>query len=167
MKEPAVWGLHINHVRGDTPIDLGYIAIGWHELGDVSKIKATRQAFKEAYLAAIPGSKPGTIPVSAGQIFRFVHEMQIGDIVVYPSRHDRLVNIGRVTGPYEYVLDADGEYPHRRATEWLRRVGRDEFSQNALYEIGAAMTLFRVTSYAEEFLSALTGQIVAQPAVVD
>ena len=140
---------------------------GWHELGDVSKIKPTRQAFKDAYSVAIPDSKPGTIPVSAGQIFRFVHEMQIDDIVVYPSRHDRMINIGRVTGTYEYVIDADEEYPHRRPAKWLQRVSRDEFSQNALYEVGAAMTLFRVTSNAEEFLSALTGEIARQPAEVD
>jgi restriction system protein len=46
-------------------------------------------------------------------------------------------------------------------------VNRDEFSQSALYEIGSAITLFRITSHAEEFLSALTGPIMAKPADVD
>ncbi|MEO5772520.1 MAG: restriction endonuclease [Sphingomicrobium sp.] len=146
-------------MRGDTPIDRGYIAIGWHELGSVSSLAPTRQAFKDAYAAAIPNCKPGTIPVSAGQIFRFVHEMKRGDLVVYPSRHDRMINIGKVVGDYQYVVDDDEEYPHRRATEWLKRVSRDEFSQAALYEVGAAMTLFRVSSNSEEFVSALSGKV--------
>lgn len=165
--EKVVWGLHIKNVSGDWPIADNLIAIGWHELGNVGQLPPTRQAFKEAYAAAIPNSKPGTIPVSAGQIFRFVHEMHVGDIVVYASRHDRMIHIGRVQGPYEYVMDAEAEYPHRRAMDWLRHINRDEFSQSALYEIGSAMTLFRVTSHAEEFLSAITGEVIAQPADVD
>lgn len=165
--EKPVWGLHINNVRGDTPIDRGYIAIGWHELGDVSGLAANRQAFKDAYARAIPDCKAGTIPVSAGQIFRFVHEMRQGDIVVYPSRHDRMINIGKVVGDYRYVVDEDEEYPHRRATEWLKRVSRDEFSQAALNEVGAAMTFFRVSSNPEEFLSALSGQPVGHQSEVD
>jgi restriction system protein len=96
-------------VPGDWPIKKGCIAIGWHELGDVGKIAPTRQAFKDAYAKALPTSKPGTIPVSAGQLFRFVHEMQVGDIVVFPSREDRMIHIGRVTGPYAYVSDGDEE----------------------------------------------------------
>lgn len=157
--EQAVWGLHINHAVGDTPIEKEYAAIGWHELGDVSMLAPTRQAFKDAYAAAIPNAKPGSIPVSAGQIFRFVHEMEVGDIVVYPSKQDRMINIGCVVGPYEYVVDSDAEYPHRRKTQWLKSLNRDEFSQSALYEVGSAMTLFSVTSHTEEFLSALSGKI--------
>jgi restriction system protein len=72
-----------------------------------------------------------------------------------------MINIGRVSGPYRHVVDDIAEYPHRRSVEWLRQVNRDEFSQAALYEIGSAMTLFRVTSHADEFLSALSGEIIA------
>lgn len=163
----TVWGINIKNAPGQWAIDHGCIAIGWHELGDVSTIPPTRQAFKDAYAAAFPNCRPGTIPVSAGQVFRFVHEMQIGDIVVFPSRDDRMIHIGRVTGPYQYVLDATDEYPNRRATDWLSHVSRDAFSQSALYELGAAMTLFRVTSHAEEFLSALDGTVAVHTSDVD
>jgi restriction system protein len=166
-KEPAVWGIHIKNVPGEWPVNQGCIVIGWHELGDASKIAPTRQAFKEAYLHAIPNCKPGTVPVSAGQVFRFVHEMEVGDIVVYPSRDDRMIHIGRITGAYQYVKDAQEEYPNRRATEWLCHLNRDQFSQSALYELGSAMTLFRVTSHADEFLSALSGNVTAQASEVD
>mgnify|MGYP006950518098 CR=1 FL=1 len=41
-----------------------------------------------------------------------------------------------------------GSYPYHRAVEWLAHIPCDEFSQNALYEIGSAITLFLVRRYA-------------------
>lgn len=35
--------------------------------------------------------------------------------------------------------------------EWLSHVPRLQFTQGALYEIGSALSLFQVKSYAEEF----------------
>lgn len=158
-KERTVWGFHMGTLHGTAPISAGYIAIGWPEIGDAGEIAANRDAFKKAYAKAIPDSKPGTIPVSAGQIYRFAHEMQIGDLVVYPSKYDRLINLGEIVGGYEYAPSASTEYPHRRAVKWLRHLSREDFSQSALYEIGSALTLFKVTSHSEEFLAALSGQM--------
>jgi restriction system protein len=93
--------------------------------------------------------------------------MQVGDVIVYPSKADRMVNIGLVTGEYTYDPAASAEYPHRRAVEWRRHVSREEFTQTALYEIGSALTLFKVSSHAEEFLSALSGQSSLKPDTED
>jgi restriction system protein len=158
-KEQIVWGIHITGVEDDAPIAGNYISIGWHEMGDVSGVPANRDAFKAAYSAAYPTAKPGAIPVSAGSIYKFVHEMKVGDIVVYPSRHDRVINIGRVAGAYYYVATPGEVYPQRREVEWLRHIGREKFPQSALYEIGSAITLFRVTTHAEVFISALEGDV--------
>jgi restriction system protein len=157
IKEKPLWGLHMREHHGSAPVDAGYITIGWHEFGDASAVAGNREAFKARFAATVPGSKPGNIPVSAGQIFRFVHEMKVGDVVVFPSKYDRMVNIGEISGLYEYRPDLSSEYPHRRSVTWHRHISRDEFSQSALYEIGSALTLFRVTSHAEEFLAALSG----------
>jgi restriction system protein len=46
--------------------------------------------------------KPGAIPVSAGQLFRFVREMKVGDIVVFPLKRTAEIWLGRVTGDYTY-----------------------------------------------------------------
>jgi len=45
-----------------------------------------------------------------------------------------------------------------RAVKWLMSLPRTSFSQGALYELGAAMSLFQVKNYAEEFLAALEGK---------
>ncbi len=80
--------------------------------------------------------------------------MQIGDYVVYPSKIDRMINIGEVTGNYVY----DPEQPDLvqvRSVKWLRHIPRMAFSQGALYEIGSALSFFTVKNYADEFFAAL------------
>src|SRR5690606_41987272 len=84
------------------------------------------------------------------RLFRFVHDMTEGDLVVYPSKRDRQVHIGRITGPYVYDPSASEAYPNMRKVNWLKSVPRTRFSQGALYEIGSAMSLFQVKNYADE-----------------
>jgi len=134
------------------------IALGWVEVGDLAALKPDREAFKAAVAKAYPEGKPGAIPVSAGQIFRFVHEMKAGDIVVYPSKRDRTINIGRVEGAYQYAPGVSSDYPNMRAAKWLTSLSRTAFTQGALYETGSAMSLFQVRNYTEEFLAALEGK---------
>ena len=150
---PIVWGVHMGSHVLSRPIDGGYVAIGWQELGDLRTIPADREAFKSALTTNLPDLKEGAIPVHAGTLFRFVHEMQQGDVVVYPSKHDRMVNIGRFTGETEYAQDDPDEYSNRRVVKWIGAYPRNDFSQSALNEIGSAVTLFRVKRYATEFLA--------------
>lgn len=100
-----------------------------------------------------PDTKEGAVPVHAGTLFKFVHDIQAGDIVIYPSKHDRMVNIGRFTGQTEYHPDSPDDYPNRRKVDWLGHFPRSDFSQAALNEIGSAVTLFRVRRHVAEFLA--------------
>jgi len=150
---PTVWGIHMGAHVSDRPIDDGYVAIGWTAMGDLRKISSNRDAFKAALVVAYPDKKAGAIPVDAGTMFKFLHEIEAGDIVVYPSKYDRMVNIGRVKGEAVYVEGDSDEYPNRQKVEWLGHFPRDRFSQAALHEIGSFVTLFRVRRYANEFLS--------------
>lgn len=47
---------------------------------------------------------------------------------------------------------------NRRTVKWLKHIPRAEFSQGALNEIGSALTLFKVSTNADEFLAALEGK---------
>lgn len=158
MTEKTIWGIHMARDHGSDPIDKGYIAIGWREMGDFAPIKPTRDAFKAAYTRSYPNAKRGTIPVAAGVAFRFAVEMKPGDMVVYPSKPDRMINIGVIEGGYEYVAGAPFECPNRRKVKWLKQISRTSFSQSALNEIGSAITMFRVSSNADEFIAALEGE---------
>lgn len=157
MTEKILWGIHMARDHGSLPIDEGYIAIGWHAMGDFSQVAPTREAFKTAYVRFYPNEKPGKVPVAAGVAFRFAVEMKPGDVVIYPSKQDRMVNIGVIEGGYEYVVNGAFDCPNRRKVKWLKQIPRALFSQSALNEIGSAITLFRVSSNADEFLAALEG----------
>lgn len=147
-----VWGIHT--LDDNLFLKNNVIAIGWPDFGDLSKVTATREAFKERYAQIYPNDKPGAIPTSAGMLYRFIHEIKIGDYVVFPSKVDRMVNIGVVEGEYTYV-DSEKEYVQQRKVKWLKHLPRTSFTQGALYEIGSAMSLFMVKNYADEYLSAL------------
>lgn len=153
-KEPVVWGIHAGRtgVADNLFLKKNYIALGWAEMGDLGKLKADRDTFKAKVLERWPQWKEGQIRNSAGQLFRFVHEMKAADFVIYPSKQAREVHIGRVEGPYKYDPNLEPGYPNLRPVKWLRSFPRTHFSQGALYEIGSALSLFQVKTYAEEFL---------------
>lgn len=152
LEERKVWGIHTQN--DSLFLNQGLIAIGWRDFGDLTKVEATRDAFKAHYIEAYPGAKKGQIANGAGMLYRFYHDVQIGDYVIFPSKTDRKINIGAVEGDY-YFQDNDGEYVQRRKVKWLKHLPRLSFSQGALYELGSAMSFFSVKSYADEFLSAL------------
>lgn len=163
--EVTVWGIH-GGKTGDADslfLKKNYIAIGWAKMSDLGKLPADREAFKVRVADAYPDKKPGAIPNNAGQTFRFVHELKMGDLVVYPSQRDHQIHIGKVTGPYKYDPSIEEGYPNLHSVKWLRELPRTDFSQGALYEIGSAMSFFQVKTYAEEFIAALEGQVVAPP----
>lgn len=163
-----IWGIHAGRSgeADDLFLGKGLIGLGWEAIGDLSRLDASREAFKAAVEKAYPNKKAGAIPNNAGQLYRLVHEMAVGDYVVYPSKRDRLVHIGRVTGPYRHETSTESIYPQRRPVEWLKAVPRSRFSQGALYEIGSAMSLFRVKTYAQEFLDAV-GDAAPKPVAAE
>ena len=150
--EKRIWGIHTQDEALFLKDDK--IAIGWKEIGNLKDIPANRDDFKEKYVQVFPDAKKGSIPTSVGMLYRFCYEIQKGDYVVYPSKSDRMINIGQVTGDYEYVADAH-EYVQQRDVKWIKHIPRTSFSQGALYEIGSAMSLFAVKNYSDEFLAAL------------
>lgn len=160
----AVWGIH-NDALTTELVDGGFISIGWDNMGDISKIGPDREALKEAQKQAYPETKPGGIPVQAGTLHRFAFEIEVGDVVVAPYKPDSTINIGVVSGPYQYVSEAP-IHRHRRPVQWKRLgVARSVFTQPALYEIGAAITVFGIKKHAAEFLAVLSTPSTASEVV--
>ena len=63
-------------------------------------------------------------------LYRFACEVQVGDYMVFPSKADRMINLGVVEG--EYYYEAGQRYPNRRKVKWLKHIPRTAFSQGAL-----------------------------------
>ena len=168
MTEKTVWGIHAGKT-GDAHsifIKKNLVALGWHDMGDIGKLPANRDAFKLKTKETYPKWKPGKIPNAAGQLYRFVHELKIGDYIVYPSKHDRHINIGEIMGDFEFRPELVETYPQTRAVKWLKHIPRTTFSQGALYETGSALSFFQIKNYADEFLAQIQGKQV-EPRVLE
>ena len=164
-KETTIWGIH-GGKTGDADtlfLKKNFVSLGWKEIGDLSKLKAEREAFKAKVAECYPGKKPAAIPIDAGQLFRFVHEMKTGDLIVYRSKRDKMIHLGRVEGAYKYETKVEPSYPHLRSVKWLREAVPSQFSLGALHEIGSAMSFFQVKNYADEFRATLEGKTVEAP----
>jgi restriction system protein len=160
--EATIWGIHAGKT-GDAEalfFKKDVVALGWPKMGDLSKLHGDRESFKKAYASTFPERKPGGVAPSAGQMYRFLFEMNAGDLVLYPSRTDRHIHYARVKGGYQYRPSLEPAYPHIRAVEWVGSFARTKFSQGALYELGSAMSLFQIKNYADEYLAALEGKVV-------
>lgn len=158
-----VWGIHAGRTGDADSLFLkrNCIALGWSDIGDLASIRPDRESFKAKTATTYPDKKPAAVANNAGQLFRFVHEMKPGDLVVYPSKRDRQIHVGRIEGEYRYEPGREGGYPQVRAVKWLRTIPRTRFSQGALYEVGSAMSLFQIRNYADEFRMASEGEQVA------
>lgn len=145
----TTWGIH-NNQSGVDPLADGAVRIGWDEMGDLSGIASSRDAFKDALVERMPGLDDAKVPGIAGTLYRFVHAMAEGDVVVCPDRASRTLNIGTISGPYEFHPEAN-VHQHWRPVTWLRtNVARSELSSAAQDEIGSATTLFTIKTGEDE-----------------
>lgn len=161
-----VWGIH-NDTLTTELIDGGFVSIGWDTVGDLSLIPGAREGLKEALNLALPDSNPRAIAGWAGIMLRFRDEIKQGDVIVAPYKPDSTINIGVVTGDYQFHANEE-THLHRRRVEW-KKIGlsRTIFTQPALYELGAFLTVFRIRKHTQEFLAALSTQAETTEGVTD
>ncbi len=154
MNTRKIWAVRAGNAgQADTIfIEKCQLAISSSDVDDdVSALPPSRRAFREIVARMTGAANPESVPIRAGQLYRFVHEMRIGDHVIYPRKCDRTLHWGIVSGPYVYDGDSNAEFAHRRSISWQRSLSRDLFTQGALYELGSALTLFEIQSFADEF----------------
>jgi restriction system protein len=149
MNSGISWGVHAGKLGAAEDLFLrgSVIAIAWPELGDLAELESAREAFLERYREVYGrAQKERSVSTSVGQVYRFVHDVRIGDLVVYRAR--TIMHLGMVSGPYTYTASSD--YPHRRAVNWLSSISTAALSQGALQELKSMLALFRVRRHAAE-----------------
>ncbi len=105
------------------------MAIGWPEL-DEFQIHDKWEDFREEVRRRLPVDYSGQrVGAAAGQLWKFIHDMNIGDFVVVPVKSARQVMVGIVEGPYKYLPSFDPEYPRIRKVKWLSPVDWDAVPQ--------------------------------------
>ncbi|MCL4851113.1 MAG: hypothetical protein KJZ78_06985 [Bryobacteraceae bacterium] len=100
--------------------DGNYAAIGWPKLGDLSALigsQDARNALKRLLEEHYP-STPQATGRSAAEVFRFLREMDEGDIVV-AANGATILGIGKLAPNNQYRFQSDDDFPHRRTVTWL------------------------------------------------
>jgi restriction system protein len=110
-----------NGEREQAALDDGLIILGWEEVGeDLSRV-GSRDELSVLLRAAYPDDGRRTIDNWTYQLWQFLSVMQIGDLVVMPRKHRPVIAIGRVTGNYQYRVNAPPELRHVRQVVWIKR----------------------------------------------
>lgn len=148
-----IWGIH-NTNNERLLLEDNIIALGWDKMGDLSTVRKDKKIYYDLYNEVYPDSKKQSLAVSASTIYRFVNEAKVGDYVVYPTKFNRMVNIGQIEGEY-FFNKKEVQYPHQKRVKWIKEVPRTTFSQGALFEMGSFLSFFRIKNYAEEVQAVL------------
>jgi len=135
------------------------VAIGWSELGDLSGLNK-REEFKERYRQTSPDQSKPRVNVNAGQIYRFVREIQAGDYVLTYDKAKREILIGVDDGVYTSDPSLfSKDYPNVRKVKWLKRIPRDQFSPPARNSLGSSLTVFQINEHIDEIHALATGTV--------
>ena len=148
MAQRKVWvvrGGNNNEII-DTAESKSIVALGLYIVGDVSGLK-TREDFRE--------KNP-----KSDQLYRFVHEMQVGDTVLTPNKATRRALVGKISGEYRYDPSiGEGEYPHVRDVEWQGSISRDDMSPSLKNSMGSTLTVFTLPGHDDEIRRLAAGNV--------
>lgn len=104
-----------------------------------------------------PDAKTKTVINWAGQAWPFAHDMKKGDLVVMPLKTQPAINIGEITGDYQFEPEGPNPFYHWRQVKWIgEAIPRANFAQDLLYSFGAFLTICRIQrNNAEERIVAM------------
>ena len=123
-------------------LDNNVVTIGWSEFPDLRQFK-TRDDLAKEYSRLFPDANRGKIANHVGKIWRFVHDIQKGDLVGLPLHMQSAIAIGKIESDYEFKTITP-TIQHIRKVKWLKTIPRSSFDQNLLYSFGAFMTVCKI-----------------------
>jgi MoxR-like ATPase len=163
-RTPRVWVIRAGSEGQNEALALqeGVAVLGWAELGRLSA-EMSLDDLKDKIRSAGEERAP-SIAAQAGQIYRFMHEVQDEDLVILPlRRRSNHVAVGRVAGPYLYREDAPfsgTDAKNTRAVEWLAaEIPYDRFDPDLREAFGQRGTLSEISkpNAAERIVDVLEG----------
>lgn len=119
----------------------GTIAVGWMELGDISKL--SEEELKARYIQFYKRDNP----MDRNAIWKFYHEISLGDIVIARRGRKKIIGIGEVIGTAFFDLNKGKErignrnaplYPNFLRVKWEEKIinyDRQVFAMQTLYEV--------------------------------
>ena len=126
----------------NTIFENNVFAVEWNELGDLSKIKS-KDELKELYQKIYTDNSKNRMASHISQIWRFVHEIKIGDLVSIPLKTKNNIMFGIVEGEYKYQKLSEN-VKHTRKAKWIKEIPRTEIDQDLLYSFGSLLTVCQI-----------------------
>lgn len=117
------------------------VSIGWGDLGSLEKLDS-REAVAARVAQQWPNWHPQKVRMIAGQLYRFCHEIQLGDRIVTYAPSRRIYLIGSIVGEYRFDPNAEEGSANLRNVTWDGEVSRDLLSVATKNSLGAISTLF-------------------------
>lgn len=121
------------------------VYVTWDGLDVNLKALSDRNALIEAMSERNPDDQPKRLINHASQVWPFAHEIQKGDWIVLPLKHERAIQIGEITGDYEFHPNGPNPFFHSRSVKWIgESIPRSHFGKDLLNSFGAFMAICRV-----------------------
>jgi len=146
----------------------GYVAIGWNDLGDLNWLKNESETeglekLHKLYKKRWKDQSDQQISIGSGQLYRFVREIQVDDIVLSPTTK-RTILIGTIASDYYLEKKRDNcDYRQRRKIRWIREVLRDNMSEPLRNSLGGHITVYKLRGHNEEIEALIKGKEFAKP----
>lgn len=136
----------------------GVASIGWAELGNPQGY-STREVLIQKAHEVYEDEKPPTRLNWASQVWRFSHEVELGNRVITFTKDKREYLIGTVIATHQHDIDVVSKhYPNVIGVEWeVKQIPRDDLSQGAKNSLGSTLTVFRVDDWGNELEGLLKG----------
>ena len=119
------------------------VAIGFYVGEDLSDVTLNRQDFKEIVQYYGPNDSAGQTDSYTRQLWAFVRNIRVGDLVVMPRKGQHSVDIGEIEGRYQYLPEAH-YFPHTRKVKWIAgQVPRGTFGQELNSSLNSVQTVYQ------------------------
>lgn len=164
--EHSLFGIHIKQENDALSEENPHICIGWSVLGDLSDIES-REQLSNIYDEKIEKNSRGK-GQDVGQVWRFLHDMNIGDYVIFAE--PSVFHIGQVESDY-YYDDSENpnqstDYTNNRKVKWLKKnISRSELSDSMHNSLKTAMSVWTLNDYKSAVVDLLRGTYVKDGAV--
>jgi MoxR-like ATPase len=163
-ESPRVWIVRAGRQGRDEHLALeqGVAVIGWSEIGELSPL-VSRDEIKRLLRESTGEEREPSLASQAGEIYRFIHEVEDGDLVVLPLlSNPSHVAVGRTAGSYQYRSDGpfeDRDAKHTRPVNWLAKsLPYEAFGEDLQSSFGQQGTLSEISKpdAAQRILAAVT-----------
>lgn len=153
-----LFGMHIKQENDALSENNPHICIGWSNLGDLSGID-NRDDLSAVYDEKYSKNNRGR-GQDIGQIWRFLHDMKIGDYVILAE--PSVFHIGRIESDYYYDnaerQSQSNDYTNNRKVNWLKKnISRSVLSSNMHNSLKTAMSVWTLNDYKSAVVELLQG----------